>query len=55
MAASQEEQILRAAKEVAVKFIEMGRISPQGFSDFFPDIYNTVKKTVTQDSKEKSD
>ncbi len=53
MAKSIEEQILRVAKEVTVKFIEMGRMSPQGFNESFPEIYNTVKKTVKEDVEEK--
>jgi len=53
MATSVEEQILRVAKEVAVKFIEMGRMSPQGFNESFPEIYDTIKKTVRQDDEVK--
>ena len=33
--ASMDEQILRAAKEIVVKFIEGGRISPAGFPKTF--------------------
>ena len=43
---SLDEQILRAAKEIVVKFIEGGRISPTGFPDVFQNIYFTVKETV---------
>jgi len=49
MAKTIEEQILRVAKEVTVKFIEMGRMSPQGFNESFPEIYKTVKDTVQVD------
>ena len=50
--ASMDEQILRASKEIAVKFIEGGRISPAGFPDFFKTIYQTVHDTArgTSDS-----
>ncbi len=41
-----DEQILRAAKEIVVKFIEGGRISPTGFNESFRNIYSTVEKTV---------
>ncbi len=41
-----DEQILRAAKEIVVKFIEAGRISPSGFHETFKDIYHTVEKTT---------
>jgi hypothetical protein len=44
--ASMDEQILRATKEIVVKFIESGRISPSGFRSEFIKIYNTVKETV---------
>jgi hypothetical protein len=53
--ASIEEQILKATKEIVVKFIETGRLSPTGFSDTFKNVYrtveNTVKKDVSQDSE----
>jgi hypothetical protein len=42
-----DEQILRATKEIVVKFIEGGRLSPTGFHDAFKGIYDTVQKTVT--------
>ena len=42
----QDEQILRASKEIVVKFIETGRISPTGFSEAFKSIYRTVDETV---------
>jgi len=44
--ASIDEQVLRAAKEIVVKFIEGGRVSPAGFSETFKDIYSTVEETV---------
>ncbi len=44
--ASMDEQILKVTKEVVVKFIEAGRVSPAGFNDTFKNVYNTVKETV---------
>jgi len=44
--ASMEEQILRVAKEIVVKFIETGRVSPTAFDDTFKKIYRTVVETV---------
>ena len=41
-----DEQILRATKEIVVKFIENGRISPAGFHETFESIYHTVEKTT---------
>ena len=44
--ASMDEQILRATKEIVVKFIEGGRISPAGFPENFKNIYRAVNDTV---------
>ena len=44
--ASIDEQILRAAKEVVVKYIDAGRVSPAGFNDTFKNIYRTIEETV---------
>ncbi len=46
MASSLDEQILRAAKEIVVKFIETGRVSPSAFPDTFKSIYATLEETV---------
>jgi hypothetical protein len=43
---SLDETILRTVKEITVKFIEMGRISPVTFSENFKNIYQTVNKTI---------
>lgn len=45
--ASMQEQILRASKEIVVKFIETGRVSPTAFQDTFVNIYTTIDHTVT--------
>ena len=45
-----EEQVLRTAKEIVVKFIETGRISPNSFHESFPAIYDTVRAAVTRDA-----
>lgn len=55
MAASADEQILRATKEIIVKFIEMGRISPTSFSESFTEIYQTIDKTVKDSAKSKKE
>ncbi|MEE8430633.1 MAG: hypothetical protein V3S16_05240 [Candidatus Desulfatibia sp.] len=49
--ASMDEQILKVTKEVVVKFIEAGRVSPAGFNDTFKNVYNTVKETVQGSDK----
>ena len=55
--ASIDEQILRATKEIVVKFIEAGRISPTGFHDTFKTIYQSVQETVKgpQETPEQED
>ena len=44
--ATLNEQILRVAKEIVVKFIETGRVSPATFAENFENIYNSVDRTV---------
>lgn len=46
MAASMDEQVLRAVKEIVVKFIETGRVSPTAFPEVFKTVYQTVDETV---------
>ena len=43
-----EEQVLRASKEIAVKFIEVGRLSPTGFAETFRGIYTAIHATVSE-------
>jgi len=42
-----DEQILRASKEIAVKFIEVGRLSPGSFAETFKIIYQAIEETVS--------
>lgn len=42
-----QKQALQAAKEIVVKFIEAGRISPNNFGENFQAIYNDVLRTIT--------
>ena len=44
--ASLDEQILRTAKEIIVKFIEVGRVSPTTFDESFKNVYTTVLQAV---------
>ena len=44
--ASIDEQILRATKEIVVKFIETGRVSPTGFHETFKNVYRTIETTI---------
>ncbi len=41
-----DEQILRTTKEIIVKFIETGRVSPAGFQEVFKNIYQAIEETV---------
>lgn len=41
-----DEKILRLAKEIIIKFIELGRISPTNFEDHFRSIFWALKNTV---------
>jgi len=41
-----DEAILKVAKEVVVKFIEVGRLSPTNFDETFQSIYKTVHDAV---------
>lgn len=41
-----DESILKIAKEIAVKFIEVGRITPASFDKDFPRIYSAIEATV---------
>lgn len=47
-----DEQILRATKEIVVKFIETGRVSPTSFHETFTNIYQTVEKSAKGLAKE---
>jgi len=42
-----QKQAMQVAKEVIIKFIEVGRISPTNFGEHFDTIYNDVLKTVS--------
>jgi hypothetical protein len=41
-----DEKILKVTKEVLIKFIEMGTVSPTNFDEKFRSIYWTIKDTV---------
>ena len=41
-----DEAILKVAKEIVVKFIEVGQLSPAKFGEAFDDIYKAVCRTV---------
>ncbi|MCK8600417.1 hypothetical protein [Desulfoferrobacter suflitae] len=41
-----DEKILRLAKEVIIKFIELGRISPNNFEEHFRSVFWALKNTL---------
>lgn len=41
-----DEAILKISKEIAIKFIEMGRVTPATFDETFKSIHATIKSTV---------
>lgn len=48
MSSKNDEMILKTAKEIVVKFIEVGNISPTSFHDHFRNIYATVENAVNE-------
>ena len=49
-----QKQALQVAKEIVVKFIEIGRISPNNFPEFFSSIYKEVLHTLSESRPEES-
>ena len=49
-----DEQILRTAKEVMVKYIEVGRVSPGTFPENFKKIYKSIHETVYENGSDES-
>lgn len=41
-----DEKILKMAKEILVKFIELGRVSTGNFDEHFRSVFWTIKNTV---------
>ena len=41
-----EELVLKVAKEIVVKFIEVGRLSPQSFPETFTMVVDTVRQSM---------
>ena len=49
-----DEHILKVSKEIVVKFIEVGRISPSNFNDIFKSIYKGIREAVTDAESDES-
>ena len=43
-----QKMALQTTKEIVVKFIEIGRISPGNFDQFFSSIYHEVLRTIME-------
>jgi len=41
-----DEAILKVAKEIVVKFIEVGRLAPANFDETFREIYQSVRNAT---------
>jgi hypothetical protein len=41
-----EELLVKAAKEIVVKFIEVGRVSPTSFADTFNMVIDTLRQSL---------
>lgn len=44
-----EETLLKMSKEIAVKFIEVGRITPANFPEIFKGIHTAIKDSISKD------
>ena len=42
----EEEMVLKVAKEIVIKYIEIGRLPLTNFDEAFKAIYSTVRETV---------
>lgn len=49
MPSKTDEMILKTAKEIIVKFIEIRTVTPSSFYEHFQSIYDAVEKTVRKD------
>jgi hypothetical protein len=41
-----QKEALQVSKEIVVKFIETGRVSPANFAEVFPSVHKVVRETV---------
>jgi hypothetical protein len=46
-----EELLLKVAKEIVVKFIEVGRVSPASFNDTFTMVIDTLRGSLKTGEK----
>ena len=48
----EKKEAIQVTKEIVVKFIETGRVSPSNISEVFPAVFEVVSSTVCDDEKE---
>ncbi len=41
-----DDAIFKVTKEIVVKFIEVGRLTPANFDETFKRVYDTIRKSV---------
>jgi hypothetical protein len=41
-----EEAIFKVTKEIVVKFIEVGRLTPANFAETYERVYQTIRRSV---------
>ena len=46
-----QETLLKITKEITVKFIEVGRITPATFAKEFAGIYQAIEKTLNKEER----
>ena len=47
-------EALQVTKEIVVKFIETGRVSPTNFSEVFPSVHQVVLAAIAQTGTEQA-
>ncbi|UCG13817.1 MAG: hypothetical protein JSU72_04920 [Deltaproteobacteria bacterium] len=47
-----EEKILKVTKEIVVKFIEIGRVSPTQFESVFQNVFQAVRSNISVDESD---
>ncbi|MBC8318803.1 MAG: hypothetical protein H8E41_12940 [Desulfobulbaceae bacterium] len=47
-----DEAILKVTKEIVVKFIEVGHLSPVKFDEIFAQVHGTISRTVRTDDRD---
>jgi hypothetical protein len=46
-----QKEILQVTKEIMVKFVEVGRVTPANFADVFPSVYAVVLEAAGNEQR----